>query len=138
MDSSTKLSSITSARRPDAGLRRRLPRSAVVGSLIIHLIAVVVLFRAPSSLEAVPPRTYRVTLVSAAAELAPRLERPSPPMAAAEERRERRPDLTPQRRRPTEPVVKKEPDEPPVRPPAAAEESGEETAARSAVEAEAC
>ena len=127
MDSSTKLSSIESARRPGAGLRSRLPPSAVAGSVIIHLIAVVVLFRAPSSLEAVPPRTYRVKLVAAAAELVPRLERPSPPKAAAEERRDRRPELTPQRRRPTEPVVKKEPDEQPVRPPAAAEESGEET-----------
>ena len=40
---------------------RRIPRSAVVGSIAIHILAVAVLFRAPSSLEALPPEEEPTT-----------------------------------------------------------------------------
>jgi len=106
---------------------RRIPRSAVVGSIAIHILAVSVLFRAPSSLEAVPLRTYRVRLVAAAAELAPRTQRPSPPKPTEMERRERLPEPTPRETPSTEAETRVEPEVEPAQPPAAAEESGEET-----------
>lgn len=106
---------------------RRIPRSAVIGSIAIHVLAVAVLFRAPSSLEAVPLRTYRVRLVAAAAELAPRNQRPSPPKPTEMERRERRPEPTPRETPTTDAETKVEPEDEPVQPPAAAEESGDET-----------
>jgi len=106
---------------------RRIPRSAVIGSIAVHLLAVVVLFRAPSSLEAVPLKTYRVRLVAAAAELAPRTQRPSPPKPTEMERRERLPEPTPRETPTTEAETSEEPEIEPTQPPAAAEESGEET-----------
>ncbi|MEJ2319111.1 MAG: TonB C-terminal domain-containing protein [Gemmatimonadales bacterium] len=106
---------------------RRVPRSAVIGSIAVHVLAVVVLFRAPSSLEAVPLRTYRVKLVAAAAELAPRAQRPSPAKPTEMERRERLPEPTPKETPTTEAETSDEPEVEPTQPPAAAEESGEET-----------
>lgn len=106
---------------------RRIPRSAVIGSIAIHILAVAVLFRAPSSLEAVPLRTYRVRLVAAAAELAPRNQRPSPPRPTEMERRERRPEPTPRETPTTDAETRVEPEVEPTQPPAAAEESGDET-----------
>ncbi|UCG75798.1 MAG: TonB C-terminal domain-containing protein [Gemmatimonadota bacterium] len=105
----------------------RIPRSAIAGSVAVHVLMTLVLFRMPSSLEAVPLRTYRVRLVATAAELAPRAQRPSPPKPTETERRERRPEPTPEPARNTEAETKEVPDKEPEQPPAAAEESGEET-----------
>ena len=117
------------AREPaaHAASDRRIPRSAIVGSVAIHVLAGAILFRAPSSLEAVPLRTYRVRLVASAAELAPRNQRPSPPKPTEIERRERRPEPTPRETPTTEAETKVQPEVEPEQPPAAAEESGEET-----------
>ena len=93
---------------------------------MIHILAAVVLFRAPGSLEAVPLQTYRVRLVAAAAELAPRTQRPAPATPTETEVREREPTPAPERQPPREAETLKEPEVESTQPPAAAEESGEE------------
>ncbi len=98
-----------------------------MGSVAIHVLAAVVLFRSASSLEAVPLNTYRVRLVATAAELSPRAQRPSPPKPTETERRETIPEPAPQRTAPTEAETKRTPEVEPAEPPAAAEVSGEET-----------
>ncbi len=104
----------------------QVPRFAVIGSVLIHILAAVVLFRAPGSLEAVPLRTYRVRLVAAASELAPRTQRPAPARPTETEIREREPAPAPERTPPKEAETRKEPEVESTQPPAAAEESGEE------------
>ena len=103
-----------------------MPRLAVVGSALVHVAAAVVLLRAPGSLEAVPLRTYRVRLVAAASELAPRTQRPAPARPTETEVREREPTPTPEPTPAREAETRKKPELEPTQPPAAAEESGEE------------
>lgn len=108
---------------------RDLPPTAVVASLAVHVLLGFLLFRTSTSLASPPPpRTYRVELVSAAADDAPVRQEPRPAETAEEEHRPPPPEPTeepvPETERP-----KTEEEQPPAEPserPARAEEEGEE------------
>lgn len=101
---------------------------AVGASLLVHLLLGFLLFRTSPSLASPPPQTYRVKLVSVAAEDAPEREQPRPAETAEEEHRPPPPEPTPRPKPETErPKVEEE--QPPAEPatePARAPEEGEE------------
>lgn len=109
---------------------RRIPRGAMVASVVLHVLAGLLLFRTTASFaRPAELRTYRVRLVAQAAEDAPVRETPRPAEAAEEEHRPPPPEPTPEPRIETEtPRVEKEESPPdPSEEPARAEEEGEET-----------
>jgi outer membrane biosynthesis protein TonB len=107
---------------------RRLPPSAVVGSVLVHGLLVVALLTASVSFAAspTPPETYRVRLVAAAAREAPQRLRPSPPEVAEEENKPPppAPETKPEVKRPA--IVEETPPAIPSTEPANAAEEGEE------------
>jgi len=107
---------------------RRLPPSAIVGSVLVHGALAVALLTASVSFAAPPtePETYRVRLVAAAAREAPQRLRPSPPEVAEEENRPPppAPEAKPEVKRPT--VVDETPPPLPSTEPASAPEEGED------------
>jgi len=112
---------------------RRLPRSAVAGSVGLHAGAVLfVLFVSPALPSPLPPDTFRVKLVAMADQQAPERLDPAPAEAAEEEHRPPppQPEVERQPETPTPTVVEEEPPtrEPePEREPARGPEEGEET-----------
>lgn len=110
---------------------RRLPPSAVAGSVTVHVALVAfVLLVGPAIPSAIPPRTFRVRLVAAADQRAPERQDPAPARVAEEEHRPPPPQPEVERQPETETpaVVREEPPvERPEREPARASEEGEET-----------
>ncbi len=107
---------------------RKMPPGALVGSVVLHALMAVALVTASTSMAAspLPPTTYRVHLVAAAAREAPERLRPSPPEVAEEEEKPPppAPEPRPETKRPT--VVDRKPPPLPSTEPAAAPEEGEE------------
>ncbi len=109
---------------------KELPPGALAASATLHgLVALVVVLAGSAAPRMLPPQTYRVKLVAAAAERAPERLEPQPPEVAEEEHRPPPPLPTPERVPETkQPTVVKE-EKPPVEPkrePARADEEGEE------------
>lgn len=109
---------------------RRLPPSAVAGSIVVHAAVVLAALITSHSVAAPsPPQMYRVELVAAADPRAPVQPDPQPPEVAEEEHRPPPPEPQPERRRPeTErpTVVEETPRPEPEREPARADRTGEE------------
>lgn len=109
---------------------RRLPPAAVLGSVLLHAAAGLLLLRtAPGLATPPPPASYRVKLVAAAPEEAPVRQDPRPAEAAEEEHRPPPPEPSERPKPETEtPKVEKEeePREEPSREPARAPEEGDE------------
>lgn len=109
---------------------RSLPPAAVLGSVLLHTVAGLLLLRtAPGLATPPPPDTYRVKLVAAAAEEAPVRQDPRPAEAAEEEHRPPPPEPTERPKPETEtPKVEKEeePRREPDREPARTAEEGED------------
>jgi outer membrane biosynthesis protein TonB len=109
---------------------RRLPPAAVGGSLGLHVVVLFLLIHAARSMAApVPPPTYRVQLVAAAAPNAPEREKPVPAKVAVKENRPPPPQPTtrkkPRVKAPTQ-TEKKSPETPPSKEPARSEKKGED------------
>ena len=109
---------------------RKVPRSAVGGSLVLHGIVALLLVQAARSAGAEPPPpTYRVRLVAASAPDAPEREKPVPARVAEEQKRPPPPQPTeekkPKVKAPTQ-TEKKPPETKPSKEPARSEEKGED------------
>lgn len=109
---------------------RRLPATAVLGSVLLHAAAGLLLVRASPGVAVPPsPSTYRVSLAAPAAEEAPVREEPRPAEEAEEEHRPPPPEPSPRPKPETE-TPKEESEETvrrePEREPASAPEEGEE------------
>lgn len=109
---------------------RKVPRSAVGGSLVLHAVVALLLIQAARSAGATPPPpTYRVRLVAASAPDAPEREKPVPAKVAEEKKRPPPPAPTtekkPEVKAPTQ-TEKKPPETRPSKEPARSEEKGED------------
>ncbi len=109
---------------------RSLPPAAVLGSVLLHAVAGLLLLRAaPGLATPPPPDTYRVKLVAPAAEDAPVREDPRPAEEAEEEHRPPPPEPTERPKPDTETPKVEQEEEPrrePEREPARAPEEGED------------
>jgi len=117
-------------RHRDRDDERKVPRSAVGGSLLLHAAVVLLLVHAARSAAATPPPiTYRVRLVAASAPDAPEREKPVPAKVAEKKERPPTPQPTTEKKpkvpEPTQ-TEKKPPETKPSKEPARSEEKGED------------
>lgn len=116
--------------RPRDREDRKVPRSAVGGSVLLHAVVLALLVHAARSAAATPPpTTYRVQLVAASAPNAPEREKPEPAKVAPKEKRPPPPQPTTKRKprvkAPTQ-TTKKPPEMAPSKEPARSPKKGEE------------